>query len=47
MSKKKFNNSGIVYSTNPDLMNHEDDREEPGETLPVYEQKIKIQLKVF
>lgn len=44
MSKKKFNNSGIVYSTNPDLINQEDDHEKPGETLPVHEQKIKIQL---
>jgi translation initiation factor 1 len=42
MSKKKPNNNGIVYSTNPDFRIEED--QTPEETLPPKQQKLKVRL---
>ena len=42
MSKKKSNNSGVVYSTDPDFKFHEGQNN--IETLPPAHQKLKIRL---
>ncbi len=43
MAKKKLYNSGIVYSTDPDLKISVDDEGE-GETLPPKEQALRVRL---
>lgn len=42
MSKKKINNNGIVYSTDPDFQQTEDSPAE--ETLPAKQQRLKVRL---
>jgi translation initiation factor 1 len=42
MSKKKADNNGFVYSTDPDF--RFDDSSEPVATLPPAQQKLKIRL---
>ena len=43
MAKKKFNKSGIVYSTNPDVM-RSDESEDERTFLPVEKQMIRVKL---
>lgn len=43
MSKKKINRNGIVYSTNPELMNQSDEAEERT-YLPVEKQNILLRI---
>lgn len=43
MAKKKFNKSGIVYSTNPDAM-REDEEQIEKDFLPVEKQNIHVRL---
>jgi len=42
MNKKKINNNGIVYSTDPDFRQTEDSPAE--ETLPAKQQRLKVRL---
>ena|ERR1700761_4870562 len=42
MSKKKANNNGIVYSTDPDFRIEEEST--PETTLPPKQQKLKVRL---
>jgi translation initiation factor 1 len=42
MSKKKLNNNGIVYSTDPDFRPEEE--ASPEETLPPRQQRLKVRL---
>lgn len=43
MARKKFNNSGIVYSTDPEFRKSKPEPAD-GAQLPVAQQKVKIQL---
>lgn len=44
MSKKKENESGFVYSTNPDFVPHSGATDFSGSTLPPQQQNLKIYL---
>jgi translation initiation factor 1 len=44
MGKQKNNPGGMVYSTNPELMNQSDEEQEPGVSLPKEKQKLRVSL---
>src|SRR5215217_5481214 len=44
MTKNKNHFSGLVYSTNPDYMNNQQEEEEVTETPPKEKQKLRVKL---
>lgn len=44
MAKQKNNPGGMVYSTNPDYINQQEEPQEAGVSLPKDKQKLRVSL---